>query len=43
MLKEGDPAPDIQLLTDAGEPFKLVDMRGKKAVLYFYPKASTSG
>jgi len=43
MLNEGDLAPDIHLLTDAGQPFKLADVRGKKAVLYFYPKASTSG
>jgi peroxiredoxin Q/BCP len=43
MLKEGDQAPKIQLQTDAGEPFDLDDARGKKVVLFFYPKASTPG
>ena len=43
MLKEGDPAPDIQLLNDSGEQFHLADLRGKRVVLYFYPKADTPG
>ncbi|HTT61412.1 MAG TPA: redoxin family protein [Bryobacteraceae bacterium] len=43
MLKEGDTAPKIQLLTDAGEPFDSDGMRGKKAVLYFFPRANTPG
>lgn len=43
MLKEGDPAPDIRLQTDADEPFTLDSMRGKKVVLYFFPKANTPG
>ena len=43
MLKEGDTAPDIQLQTDAGKPFDLKEERGKKVVLFFYPKASTPG
>jgi peroxiredoxin Q/BCP len=43
MLKEGDKAPDIRLLTDAGEPFQLSAMKGKRVVLYFYPKADTPG
>lgn len=43
MLNAGDPAPDIQLETDGGEPFKLSDLRGKKVVLYFYPKSDTPG
>jgi len=42
-LKEGDPAPDIQLQTDTGELFRLSDLRGKRVVLYFYPKANTPG
>jgi peroxiredoxin Q/BCP len=42
-LREGSPAPDISLLTDAGEPFRLSDLRGKTVVLYFYPKADTPG
>jgi len=43
MLKEGDPAPDIHLQTDTGEVFRLSDLRGKRVVLYFYPKANTPG
>jgi len=43
MLKEGDKAPDIKLESDSGEPFKLSSLKGKKVVLYFYPKADTPG
>src|SRR6266566_2855392 len=43
MLKEGDKAPEIQLETDTGEPFKLSAQKGKKVVLYFYPRADTPG
>ena len=43
MLKEGDKAPEIQLNTDTGEPFRLSGLKGKKVVLYFYPRADTSG
>jgi thioredoxin-dependent peroxiredoxin len=43
MLKEGDAAPDIQLADDAGKPFKLSELKGKRVVLYFYPKADTPG
>ncbi len=43
MIKEGDKAPDIRLETDAGAPFDLRALRGRKVVLFFYPKASTPG
>jgi len=43
MLKEGDKAPDIQLKSDTGEPFRLSSLKGKKVVLYFYPRADTPG
>ncbi len=43
MLKEGDKAPDIELTTDTGEPFRLSSLKGKKVVLYFYPRADTPG
>jgi peroxiredoxin Q/BCP len=43
MLKEGDKAPDIQLDSDTGEPFNLSSLKGKKVVLYFYPRADTPG
>ena len=43
MLTVGDKAPDIKLETDMGAPFELAGLRGKKVVLFFYPKASTPG
>ncbi|MGO9969768.1 MAG: thioredoxin-dependent thiol peroxidase [Candidatus Sulfotelmatobacter sp.] len=43
MLKVGDTAPDIELQTDAGETFHLSDSKGKRVVLYFYPRADTPG
>ena len=42
-LKEGDTAPAIRLETDTGETVQLKDFKGKKVVLYFYPKADTPG
>ncbi len=43
MLKEGDPAPDLRLQTANGEIFRLSSLRGRRVVLYFYPKADTPG
>jgi peroxiredoxin Q/BCP len=43
MLKEGDKAPEFHLRTDSGEAFRLSDLRGKRIVLYFYPRADTPG
>ena len=43
MLNIGDQAPDFELQNDAGEMVKLSDFRGKKVILYFYPKALTKG
>jgi peroxiredoxin Q/BCP len=43
MLQVGDKAPDIRVHTDTGEDFRLSDMKGKRVVLYFYPKADTPG
>ncbi|MDQ6663409.1 MAG: thioredoxin-dependent thiol peroxidase [Acidobacteriota bacterium] len=43
MLHEGDPAPDIDLETDTGEPFSLSAHKGERIVLYFYPRADTPG
>ncbi len=42
-MKEGDLAPDIELTTDRGDALRLSSLRGKKVVLYFYPRASTPG
>jgi len=43
MLKVGDQAPDIRVHTDTGENFRLSEMKGKRVVLYFYPRADTPG
>jgi peroxiredoxin Q/BCP len=43
MLKEGDKAPDIRVRTDSGEEFRLSTLKGKRVVLYFYPRADTPG
>ena len=43
MLQEGTIAPDFTLLTDGGGEVTLSDYRGKKVVLYFYPKDDTPG
>ena len=42
-VNEGQPAPDFELASDAGESVKLSDLRGKPVVLYFYPKDDTPG
>jgi thioredoxin-dependent peroxiredoxin len=41
-LSEGDLAPDFSLPNDAGQTRALGELRGKKVVLYFYPKDDTS-
>lgn len=43
MLKVGDSAPDFEVLDHNGKRVKLSDFRGKKLVLWFYPKADTGG
>src|SRR6266540_4115239 len=42
-LKMGDTAPDFELPSDTGQIVKLSDFRGKRVVLYFYPRDDTSG
>jgi thioredoxin-dependent peroxiredoxin len=42
-LAAGDRAPDFRLARDGGSTVALADFKGKKLVLYFYPKADTSG
>ncbi|MBD2755022.1 thioredoxin-dependent thiol peroxidase [Spirosoma validum] len=42
-LTIGDPAPNFTSTDQNGNPVKLSDFRGKKVVLYFYPKDDTPG
>ncbi len=42
-LKVGAQAPDFKLMTDAGQEVSLSSYRGKKVVLYFYPRDDTPG
>ncbi len=43
MLKPGDKAPEFSLTSDEGKKVSLKDLKGKKVILYFYPKDDTSG
>jgi peroxiredoxin Q/BCP len=43
MIEPGQPAPDFELPDQDGDRVKLSDLRGKRVVLYFYPKADTPG
>jgi peroxiredoxin Q/BCP len=42
-LKPGDKAPDFSLVDQNDKTVKLKDFRGKRLVVYFYPKADTPG
>jgi len=42
-LKVGDQAPSFETINDQNEKVKLSDFRGKRVVLYFYPKDNTPG
>ena len=43
MLSSGSPAPAFSLPSDEGTTVALKDLKGRKVVLYFYPKDDTSG
>jgi peroxiredoxin Q/BCP len=43
MLQPGQAAPDFDAVDHHGNRVKLSDLRGKKVVLWFYPKADTPG
>ena len=43
MLKPGDKAPDFRVKADDGTDIALSDFRGKRVLLYFFPKANTPG
>jgi len=42
-LRAGDPAPDFAGVTTDGKRVSLADYRGRKLVMYFYPKDDTPG
>jgi len=42
-LKQGDKVPDFTVNNQDGNPITLSDFKGKKLVVFFYPKASTPG
>lgn len=42
-LKEGEQAPDFRTREQHGKELSLKDYKGKKLILYFYPKDDTSG
>lgn len=42
-LNVGDKAPDFSLSNEKGETVTLADLKGKKAILFFYPKDDSPG
>jgi thioredoxin-dependent peroxiredoxin len=42
-LSVGDPAPDFSLPDAEGHTYSLADLKGKRVVLYFYPRDNTPG
>lgn len=43
MLKSGDKAPDFTLTSDEGKEVSLSDFKGKRVLIFFFPKANTPG
>jgi peroxiredoxin Q/BCP len=43
MLKAGDKGPEFRVKADDGKEVALSDFRGKRVLLFFFPKANTSG
>lgn len=43
MLKPGDAAPDFRCIAEDGRTISLADYKGRNVILYFYPKADTTG
>ncbi|MFO7864781.1 MAG: thioredoxin-dependent thiol peroxidase [Salinivirgaceae bacterium] len=42
-MNVGDKAPEFEALNQSNEPISLTNFRGKKVILYFYPKDNTPG
>jgi len=43
MIEIGDPIPPFELADEADETVRAADLKGKKVVIFVYPKASTPG
>jgi peroxiredoxin Q/BCP len=43
MLKVGDKAPEFNLISDESKQTSLKDFNGKHVLIFFFPKANTSG
>jgi peroxiredoxin Q/BCP len=43
MVEEGKPAPTFTLTSDSGQQVSLESLRGRRVVLYFYPRDDTPG
>ena len=43
MLQVGDTAPEFTVQTHEGKELSLASLRGRKVLLWFYPKADTPG
>ena len=43
MLKVGGKAPDFRVKADDGRDVSLSEFRGKRVLLFFFPKANTTG
>jgi peroxiredoxin Q/BCP len=43
MLNPGESAPEFSVISHEGKTVSLRDLRGKKVLLWFYPKADTPG
>jgi peroxiredoxin len=43
LLAVGSPAPEFEVEDHLGAKVRLRDLRGKRVVLWFYPKAATPG
>lgn len=43
VLREGTPAPEFTVKDESGRSHSLTDYRGKKVILWFFPRASTPG
>ncbi len=42
-IRKGDKAPDFALPGSTGKTVRLGDFKGRKLLVYFFPKAGTSG